>query len=968
MLHAPSLHRAVQTSLAVLVLVLASIGTAAAFDARVAWSPVAGSTGYTIYVRAAGQSYGSGVDVGAPAPDGDGTIRHVLTGVSRQATTYFAVTSRGTGGESPYSNEIQISYATVAAIIDSDADGLTDAQEDRDLDMVVDPGETNPLIADSDGDGVSDGVEVAQGTDPLDPASEQPPPSPTRTATAVPTATQTATVVPTATRTATPVPTATRTATPVPTATQTATVTATRTATPTRTATRTPTPTRTATPTATRTATATPTRTATPVRTATATATRTATPIPTRTSTPVPTATATQTALPTATRTAVPTVTATQTPVPTTTQTAAPTATQTATALPTATRTATPVPTATNTPAPTITATETAAPTVTEVPTATTTPVATATAPSTATPVPTGTTAPTTGATPNGDDLTGLGSIIARVPLATGAGNKNIEVIRDGDMPAVGTNDTKRQYDSNDGKNASDEDWFGYAFATPQTFSRVVFQEGMHFARGGWFSSLTVHVRQNGIWSAVSSLSITPAYLGAHNGISYETYTLRFDATRGDAIRIWGRPGGKDDFVSVGELRVYAGVEDVPAATPTPTATPVRTVTPVATATAIPTVIPTSTAHVDPTAHPTTVATPAPGLCGNDVRDGAEQCDGADSGSCPALCRTDCTCADLYTFPLDGWVPKRKGKGKPTVVNDADAGRAKVLVVESTLDEGLDYPERPTLSLPFPILSFTSRSDDGARLELGVRGTNGRSYVLSYAAEDGVPLASKRQSSFPVGSKAKRFRTTLRDLDADMRAAFNVGFAALTQATIRGTMRLSDLTVAARGVLADEPTPAAEIALPAGGWQQHGAGTVVENEFDAELAAPTLRTEPRDPKRAKLAVAFPKKKSLAAAYRTFSLVVRDEQKLAIEVRVRIGRGIARLRYEAGLEAPLVKGRKTTLPLVAQRVDGSSYRLVTIDLANDVPRVIPGATLDGVLGVRVHGKVRMGDLVLSDPLD
>lgn len=965
MFHAPSLHRALETALAVLVLVLVSIGTAAAFDARVAWSPVAGSTGYTIYVRAAGQSYGSGVDVGAPAPDGDGTIRHVLTGMSRQATTYFAVTSRGAGGESPYSNEIQISYATVAAIIDSDGDGLTDAQEDRNLNMVVDPGETDPLLADTDGDGVSDGVEVAQGTDPLDPASEQPPPTPTRTATAVPTPTRTATAMPTATRTATPVPTATqtatvtatRTATPIPTATQTATVTATRTATPMRTATRTPTPTRTATPTATRTATATPTRTATPVRTATTTATktptptrtatptatRTATPVPTRTSTPVPTATATQTALPTATRTAAPTATVTQTPVPTATQTAVPTATATQTVVPTATQTV--VSTATQT--------ATALPTVTR----------------TATPMPTGTTTPTVGVTPNGDDLTALGSIIARVPLATGAGNKNIEVIRDGDMPPVGTNDAKRQYDSNDGKNAADEDWFGYAFPTPQTFSRVVFQEGMHFARGGWFSSLTVHVRQNGIWSAVPSLVITPAYLGAHNGISYETYTLRFAAIRGDAIRIWGRPGGKDDFVSVGELRVYAGIDEVPAATPTATATPVRTATPVATVTAAPTVVPTATAHVDPTAMPTVVATPAPGLCGNDARDGTEQCDGADSGRCPALCRADCTCADLYTFPLDGWVPKKrgKGKGKPTVIDDPDAGRAKVLVVESTLDEALDYPERPTLSLPFPILSFTTRSDDGARLEVGVRGMNGRSYVLSYAAEDGVPLATRRQSSFPVGSEEKRFRTTLRDLDADMRAAFNVGFAAVTQATIRGTMRLSDLTVAARGVLPDEPTPVAEITLPVGGWRQHGAGIVVENEFDDELAAPTLRTEPRDAKRAKLAVAFPKKKSLAAAYRTFSLVVRDEQKLAIEVRVRVGRGIARLRYEAGLEAPLVKGRKTTLPLVAQRVDGSSYRLVTIDLANDVPRVIPGATLDGVLGVRVHGKVRMGDLVLSDPL-
>ena len=146
-----------------------------------------------------------------------------------------------------------------------------------------------------------------------------------------------------------------------------------------------------------------------------------------------------------------------------------------------------------------------------------------------------------------------------------------------------------------------------------------------------------------------------------------------------------------------------------------------------------------------------------------------------------------------------------------------------------------------------------------------------------------------------------------------------------------------------------------------------GAGTVVENEYDADLAAPTLRTEPRNAKRAKIAVSFPKKDTLAAAYRTFSLVVREEQQLAIEVRVRVKRGIARLRYEAGLDAPFTKGRKTTLPLVVTPVDGSMYRLVTIDLAADLARVVPGATLDGVLTIRVQGKFRMGDLVLREPM-
>lgn len=71
------------------------------------------------------------------------------------------------------------------AALDSDGDGLTDAEEqklgtdlskaDTDGDGLVDGEEvniyhTNPLKADTDGDGIADGLEVRQGTDPLNPA------------------------------------------------------------------------------------------------------------------------------------------------------------------------------------------------------------------------------------------------------------------------------------------------------------------------------------------------------------------------------------------------------------------------------------------------------------------------------------------------------------------------------------------------------------------------------------------------------------------------------------------------------------------------------------------------------------------------------------------------------------------------------------------------------------------------------
>ena len=158
-----------------------------------------------------------------------------------------------------------------------------------------------------------------------------------------------------------------------------------------------------------------------------------------------------------------------------------------------------------------------------------------------------------------GTNLTPLGTPIARVPNPTGGGNKNLEIIRDGDVPPVGTPDSSRQFDTFHGAGAAApaaEDWIGYSYPTPHVFSRVVFQEGRHFVDGGWFDTLTVQVRQGGTWTPVAGLTITPAYPAGDNGVSFETYVLDFVPTLGDGIRIYGRPGGVDDFVSVAELQV----------------------------------------------------------------------------------------------------------------------------------------------------------------------------------------------------------------------------------------------------------------------------------------------------------------------------------------------------------------------------------------------------------------------------
>ena len=120
----------------------------------------------------------------------------------------------------------------------------------------------------------------------------------------------------------------------------------------------------------------------------------------------------------------------------------------------------------------------------------------------------------------------------------------------DGDFPL-------RQYDTFDGFDPVTEDWIGYSFGSSHLFTRIVFQEGKNFFDGGWFESLTVQIRQGGVWAEVTGLSITPAYPAADNDIDFEIFTLTFDPISGDGIRIIGAPGGPADFISVGELLVF---------------------------------------------------------------------------------------------------------------------------------------------------------------------------------------------------------------------------------------------------------------------------------------------------------------------------------------------------------------------------------------------------------------------------
>jgi hypothetical protein len=167
-------------------------------------------------------------------------------------------------------------------------------------------------------------------------------------------------------------------------------------------------------------------------------------------------------------------------------------------------------------------------------------------------------------------DVTGTALPIASMdaltpPTPTGGGNHDIEVVRDAQTPAVGSGDSSAQFDTYHGGAQGNDDWIGYALASPpsdeQRFVALAFQEGKHFVDGGWWEDLRVEVRNGGTWTTVPSLTIEPPYPFAlasqpfFDGIGFQTYTLRFEPAQGDAIRMRGNPGGSAGFMSVGELR-----------------------------------------------------------------------------------------------------------------------------------------------------------------------------------------------------------------------------------------------------------------------------------------------------------------------------------------------------------------------------------------------------------------------------
>ena len=156
------------------------------------------------------------------------------------------------------------------------------------------------------------------------------------------------------------------------------------------------------------------------------------------------------------------------------------------------------------------------------------------------------------------------GIIIVSESKPLGAGNKNIELIRDGKSAPVGSggNHATEQYDTFTDRSDDHEEFYGYVFRGEVDVTAVTFTEGCHFDNGGWFKdgTLRVQVLIDGEWEDADA-KVAPAYPDADAqgrfGSNYQSYRFELlDVTTCGGVRMIGMAGGSAHFTSISELSV----------------------------------------------------------------------------------------------------------------------------------------------------------------------------------------------------------------------------------------------------------------------------------------------------------------------------------------------------------------------------------------------------------------------------
>ncbi|MEM7310141.1 MAG: PQQ-dependent sugar dehydrogenase [Planctomycetota bacterium] len=167
-------------------------------------------------------------------------------------------------------------------------------------------------------------------------------------------------------------------------------------------------------------------------------------------------------------------------------------------------------------------------------------------------------------------DVTDAGTFVSSLdelvpPTPMGAGAPTPDVARDLAYPQTGDGDPLTQFDTTHLDSVTllpDKgglDWIGYTFAAEQNVFGLYYQEGLNTTEGGWFESFGVQLRDpiSGAWEDVHAIETIPAYPGSPS-LSYETFQVLFEPKSATGVRLYGVPGGTQEYVSVGELRVLA--------------------------------------------------------------------------------------------------------------------------------------------------------------------------------------------------------------------------------------------------------------------------------------------------------------------------------------------------------------------------------------------------------------------------
>ena len=99
--------------------------------------------------------------------------------------------------------------------------------------------------------------------------------------------------------------------------------------------------------------------------------------------------------------------------------------------------------------------------------------------------------------------------------------------------------------------------WAGVQFDRSFAINGLKFVEGKQNKKGGWFTETPiVEVLKDGVWTEIEA-EMFPAYPGNSTeaqGDAFQHYRFSFDEVVCDGIRLIGKAGGTDSYISIGEL------------------------------------------------------------------------------------------------------------------------------------------------------------------------------------------------------------------------------------------------------------------------------------------------------------------------------------------------------------------------------------------------------------------------------